>query len=311
MQLPEYQASEFGKVAVLMGGESAEREISLESGKAVHTALLNVGIDAYAIDYHENSFEKLSKNNFDRVFLALHGRGGEDGEIQRKLESIGLPYTGSDAKSSALAMDKIKTKSIWRDAGLPTPNAIEINENSDLDDLTDQVGLPVMIKPVREGSSFGATKVDREESLFSAWTNASKFDDRVMAESWIEGAEYTVPILGDTVLPVIKLETKRKFYDYEAKYNSKAKTKHVIPVNIANRDLKKVLNIAYKAHKLIGCRGVTRSDFKFYNGKFYLLEINTQPGMTKLSLVPEIAAYRGMSFINLIEWIINDASINR
>ena len=304
MQLPEYQASEFGKVAVLMGGKSAEREISLESGKAVHAALLNVGIDAYAIDYHENSFEKLSKNNFDRVFLALHGRGGEDGEIQRKLESIGLPYTGSDAKSSALAMDKIKTKSIWRDAGLPTPNAIEINENSDLDDLTDQVGLPVMIKPVREGSSFGATKVDREESLFSAWTNATKFDDRVMAETWVEGDEYTVPILGETILPVIKLETKRKFYDYEAKYNDD-KTKYICPCGLNQVSESAIGKVSKKACSLLGVSGWGRVDLMIDSNKQeWLIEVNTIPGMTSHSLVPMSAKKAGISFEKLVTQIL-------
>ena len=222
----------------------------------------------------------------------------------RKLESIGLPYTGSDAKSSALAMDKIKTKSIWRDAGLPTPNAIEINENSDLDDLTDQVGLPVMIKPVREGSSFGATKVDREESLLSAWTNATKFDDRVMAESWVEGDEYTVPILGETILPVIKLETKRKFYDYDAKYNDD-KTKYICPCGLDQVSESAIGEVSKKACSLLGVSGWSRVDLMIDSNKQeWLIEVNTIPGMTSHSLVPMSAKKAGISFEVLVTQIL-------
>jgi D-alanine-D-alanine ligase len=231
MLLSENQLFQFGKVVVLMGGESAEREISLESGKAVHAALLKAGVDAHIIDYQKDSFHELINSGFDRVFLALHGRGGEDGTIQRELEAVGLPYTGSDALSSARAMDKIKSKSIWRDAGLPTPNAIEIDQKSNWEYVAEQVGLPVMIKPVREGSSFGAAKVYQVEDLFSAWTNASQFDERVMAERWIEGDEYTAPILDNKVLPFIKLETKNEFYDYDAKYNDDS-TQYICPCGL-------------------------------------------------------------------------------
>ena len=207
MQLPKYSAKDFGKVAVLMGGESAEREISLESGKAVHAALTQSGIDAHVIDYKPGLCNQLVDNAYDRVFLALHGRGGEDGTVQKELELVGIPYTGSSSSASALAMDKVKSKSIWHKAGLSTPDSIEVNENSNWKSVAKKIGLPVMIKPVREGSSFGAAKIDRIEDLFQAWINASQFDDRVMAESWITGQEYTVPILDDKVLPIIKLET--------------------------------------------------------------------------------------------------------
>ena len=219
MRLSEYSVEEYGKVAVLMGGESAEREISLESGKAIYAALLQSGINAHIIDYKSNSFNQLLNNDFDRVFLALHGRGGEDGTVQKKLEAAGLPYTGSNASASALAMDKIKSKSIWHKAGISTPKSIEVNQNTNWQDVAEKIGLPIMIKPVREGSSFGAAKINRMEDLCSAWMNASQFDDRVMAESWVTGNEYTVPILGEKVLPMIKLETKNTFYDYDAKYN--------------------------------------------------------------------------------------------
>ena len=304
MQLPEYQASEFGKVAVVMGGESAEREISLESGRAVHSALLEVGIDSHIIDYQKDSFEQLINNNFDRVFLALHGRGGEDGTIQKELDSIGLPYTGSDASSSALAMDKIKSKSIWRDEGLATPNAIEINKNSNWDNVVEQVGLPIMIKPVREGSSFGAAKVEHKENLFSAWVNASQFDDRVMAESWIEGGEYTVPILEEMVLPMIKLETKREFYDYEAKYNDND-TKYICPCDLDKVFESTIGEVSKKACKLLGVSGWSRVDLMIdSNRQEWLIEVNTIPGMTSHSLVPMSAEKAGISFGQLVTQIL-------
>jgi len=231
MHTPEYQASEFGKVAVLMGGQSAERAISLESGQAVHAALCNVGIDAHTIDFDKNSFHQLINGGFDCVFIALHGRGGEDGTIQGALESIGMPYTGSDVLGSALAMDKIRSKAIWCDSGLLTPAAVELTHTSIWDQIAKQIGLPIMVKPVREGSSFGATKVTETGQLSSAWMQASQFDGRVMAESWIEGDEYTVPILNDIVLPMIKLETTREFYDYKAKYEDD-NTKYICPCGL-------------------------------------------------------------------------------
>jgi D-alanine-D-alanine ligase len=304
MQLPEYQALEFGKVAVLMGGESTEREISLESGRAVHTALLKVGIDAHFIDYQKDSFNQLINNDFDRVFLALHGRGGEDGTIQGELESIGLPYTGSDTSASALAMDKIRSKSIWRDAGLPTPNAIEIHQNSDWDHVVEQVGLSAMVKPVREGSSFGATKVDQVENLLSAWINASQFDERVMAESWIEGDEYTVSILDGRVLPVIKLETKNEFYDYDAKYND-SNTQYICPCGLDRVSESALGEVSKEACKLLGVSGWSRVDLMIDSSKQeWLIEVNTIPGMTSHSLVPMAAEKAGISFEQLVVQIL-------
>jgi len=304
MQLPEYQALEFGKVAVLMGGESAEREISLESGKAVHSALLSIGVDSHIIDYHKDSFKRLIKNDYDRVFLALHGRGGEDGTIQKELESIGLPYTGSDASSSALAMDKIKSKSIWRDGGLSTPNATEINKNTNWDNLVEQIGLPIMIKPVREGSSFGAAKIEQKEDLFSAWENASQFDDRVMAESWVEGDEYTVPILNNMVLPMIKLETKREFYNYDAKYND-SNTKYICPCGLDAVFESKIGKISKEACQLLGVSGWSRVDLMIdANKQEWLIEVNTIPGMTSHSLVPMSAKKAGITFELLVTQIL-------
>ena len=304
MQLPEYQALEFGKVAVLMGGESAEREISLESGSAVHSALLKIGVDSHIIDYQKDSFEQLTNNNFDRVFLALHGRGGEDGTIQKKLESIGIPYTGSDSSSSALAMDKIKSKSIWRDGGLSTPNTIEINKNTNWDNVVEQIGLPIMVKPVREGSSFGAAKVEQKENLFSAWENASQFDDRVMAESWVEGSEYTVPILNKMVLPMIKLETKQEFYNYDAKYNDKD-TKYICPCGLDKVFESTIGEISKKACELLGISGWSRVDLMIdANQQEWLIEVNTIPGMTSHSLVPMSAKKAGISFEQLVTQIL-------
>lgn len=300
MLLSENQLFQFGKVVVLMGGESAEREISLESGKAVHAALLKAGVDAHIIDYQKDSFHELINSGFDRVFLALHGRGGEDGTIQRELEAVGLPYTGSDALSSARAMDKIKSKSIWRDAGLPTPNAIEIDQKSNWEYVAEQVGLPVMIKPVREGSSFGAAKVYQVEDLFSAWTNASQFDERVMAESWIEGDEYTVPILDNKVLPFIKLETKNEFYDYDAKYNDDS-TQYICPCGLDDVFELTLGKTSIEACKLLGVSGWSRVDLMVdTNNQEWLIEVNTIPGMTSHSLVPMAAEKAGISFEELV-----------
>ena len=311
-----YEASRFGKVAVLMGGESAEREISLESGRAVHSALLKAGVDSHMIDYQKDSFERFINdghvNDLDRVFLALHGRGGEDGTIQKELESIGLPYTGSDASSSALAMDKIKSKSIWRDAGLSTPGAIEINRDTNWDNVVEQIGLPIMVKPVREGSSFGAAKVEQKENLFSAWENASQFDDRVMAESWIDGDEYTVPLVAmetpqgwcHRVLPMIKLETKREFYDFDAKYND-SNTKYICPCGL-DRDFEFTIGMrSEKACELLGVCGWGRIDLIIdANKQEWLIEVNTIPGMTSHSLVPMSWGKWGHSFEELVKTIL-------
>lgn len=304
MHTPEYQTSEFGKVAVLMGGQSAERTISLESGQAVHTALCNVGIDAHTIDYDKNSFHQLINDGFDRVFIALHGRGGEDGTIQGALESIGMPYTGSDVLGSALALDKIRSKAIWRDSGLPTPAAVELTQASNWDEIAEQMGLPIMVKPVREGSSFGATKVTQARLLSSAWMQANQFDDRVMAESWIEGDEYTVSILNDIVLPMIKLETTREFYDYKAKYEDND-TKYICPCNL-DEDVEQTLGeLSTQACQLLGVSGWSRLDLMLDDtNQAWLIEVNTVPGMTSHSLVPMAAKQAGLSFEQLAVQIL-------
>ncbi len=304
IRVPEYQAFDFGKVAVLMGGESAERTISLESGKAVHTALCNAGIDAHAIDFDKSGFQKLLNNDFDRVFIALHGRGGEDGTIQGALESTGLPYTGSNVMSSALAMDKIRSKAIWRDSGLPTPDVVELNQSSNWEQIAEQLKLPIMVKPVREGSSVGACKVTQVDDLFSAWQQAIKFDDRVMAESWIEGKEYTVSILGKTVLPMIKLETKRDFYDYQAKYEDDD-TKYICPCELDENTERDLGELALKANNLLGVSGWSRVDLMIdSSNQRWLIEVNTVPGMTSHSLVPMAAKQAGLSFEQLAVQIL-------
>ena len=249
----------------------------------------------------------------DIIFNALHGQFGEDGYIQTILETYKIPYTHSGVIASSIAMDKEISKKIFIKNKIPTPKYIKFdytkNKVDIIKNIEKKLKFPVVIKPINEGSSvhvYICTKKNIIKNL--KFLQSYK---QVLIEEFIPGREIQVAIMGKKVLGAIELEPKRKFYDYEAKYNSKSKTKHIIPVNLSKNDLDKISNFAFKAHKLIKCRGVTRSDFKFYKGKFYLLEINTQPGMTKLSLVPEIANYYGVSFIKLIEWILRDASINK
>ena len=304
------------KVLILGGGISKERLISLETAKEVFKELIKQKYKVLISEPDKNLIKKINNFKPDIIFNALHGQFGEDGFIQTVLESQNIKYTHSGVIASSIAMDKEISKKIFLKNKILTPKYIKINineyrkKNKNLIQKIDKkLGYPVVIKPINEGSSvhvYICTKKDIIQKM-----NKLKFYKEILVEEFISGREIQVAILGKKKLGAIELIPKRKFYDYEAKYNAKAKTKHIIPIDISKSDLKKVLNIALKAHKLIGCRGVTRSDFKFFKGKFYLLEINTQPGMTKLSLVPEIAAYNGMSFINLIEWILKDASVNR
>ncbi len=310
MRLPEYEANDFGKVAVLMGGQSAERPISLQSGAAVTTALCNAGVNAHAIDFDKNALNQLITDGFDRVFIALHGRGGEDGTIQGALETIGMPYTGSGVLGSAIAMDKIKSKSLWRDNGLSTPAAIELCAASQWQQVAEQVGLPIMVKPVREGSSIGASKVLEAKALSSAWAQANKFDDRVMAESWIEGDEYTVPILNETVLPVIKLETARDFYDYQAKYEDDD-TKYLCPCGLDKAFEKTLGELCLKACKQLDVSGWARVDVMIDSSNtVWLIEVNTVPGMTSHSLVPMAAKHAGISFEQLVVQILATSGLS-
>ncbi len=310
MRLPEYRASDFGKVAVLMGGQSAERPISLQSGEAVTTALCNAGVNAHAIDFNKDTLNQLIKDGFDRVFIALHGRGGEDGTIQGALETIGMPYTGSGVLGSAMAMDKIKSKSLWRDNGLSTPAAVELCAMSQWQQVAEQVGLPIMVKPVREGSSIGASKVLEAKDLSSAWAQANKFDDRVMAESWIEGNEYTVPILNETVLPVIKLETARDFYDYQAKYEDDD-TRYLCPCGLDKEFEKALGELCLNACQRLDVSGWARVDVMIdSSNKVWLIEVNTVPGMTSHSLVPMAAKHAGISFEELVVQILATSGLN-
>ena len=304
------------KVLILGGGFSKEREISLITAKSVLKALKNKKYKAVVAEPDGSLLNKIKSFRPNVVFNALHGRFGEDGYVQAILETSKVKYTHSGVLASYIAMDKEASKKIFIKNKITTPKYIKyifgnynkINKKKIIK-IKKKLKFPVVIKPINEGSSVDVYICN--EKNFSKNLKKLFHYKQILIEEFIGGREIQVAIMGKKKLGTIELVPKRKFYDYEAKYNSKAKTKHLIPVSISKKDLNKVENIALKAHKLIGCRGITRSDFKFFNGKFYLLEVNTQPGMTSLSLVPEIAAHKGISFIKLIEWMIKDASINR
>jgi len=282
-----------------MGGSSAEREISLLSGQAVFEALQRQKIDAHIVDPREDLMAQLATGNFDRVFIALHGRGGEDGLMQGLLETLELPYTGSGVLGSSLAMDKCRSKRIWQSHEIPTPAFVELNEHSDWQAVVEYLDLPLIVKPVREGSSYGASKVKESGELESAWRQAREYDARVMAESWITGNEYTVPILDDEILPMIRLETPREFYDYEAKYIADT-TQYHCPCGLDAGVESELGNLAFAAFKALDARGWGRVDFMLdTEGKPWLIEVNTIPGMTSHSLVPMSAKQAGMSFDEL------------
>ena len=301
------------KILVLCGGISKERLISLETGKQVVKELKKNQYKVITSEPNNTLLKRIKVFRPDVIFNALHGQFGEDGYIQTILETQKIPYTHSGVIASSIAMDKEISKEIFIKNKLLTPKYIkfnyEKNKTNIIKIIEKKLSFPVVIKPVNEGSSVNVYICTKKDII-------KKLDklciyNEILIEEFIPGREIQVAMMGDKTLGAIELKPKRKFYDYEAKYNLNAKTEHIMPVNLRKKDLKKVMDITSKAHKVIGCRGVTRSDFKFYKGKFYLLEINTQPGMTKLSLVPEIAGYAGISFIKLIEWILKDASINR
>ena len=293
------QTMNFGKVAVMMGGSSAEREISLQSGQAVLDALQRQKIDAHIVDPQKDMMTQLEKGKYDRVFIALHGRGGEDGLMQGMLETLGLPYTGSGVLGSSLAMDKCRSKRIWQSYEIPTPPFVELDEHSDWVDVAKYLGLPLIVKPVREGSSYGASKVKELNEMENAWRQACEYDERVMAESWIEGDEYTVSILADESLPMIRLETPREFYDYEAKYIAESTQYHCpsgLDVEIENE----LSKLAVDAFQALDASGWGRVDLMVdANGKPWLIEVNTIPGMTSHSLVPMSAKGAGINFDEL------------
>ena len=302
------------KVTVLMGGISAERDVSLDSGKACAKALAEIGFEVTSLDAKDDFIEKLIKNKPDKVFNALHGRFGEDGSIQGLLEHLKIPYTHSGILSSAIAMDKLTSKKIFKDAKISSPEYQVIKTLEDFQ--SSKIGYPCVVKPNNEGSSVGVyifnePKKSDEKTIISL---LKKYTFLIL-EKYIPGREIQVAVMGSKALGGIEIVPTRSFYDYEAKYSANAKTKHIIPVKINEADYKKILDMALQAHNILGCRGVTRSDFRYNESdklnKIYILEVNTQPGMTSLSLVPEIANYYGISFNELVKWIINDASTNR
>ncbi len=290
----------YGKVAVLMGGSSAERVISLETGRAVHAALCRRGVDAYALDAREDVIEQLLQGKFDRAFIALHGRGGEDGVIQGALETLAIPYTGSGVLGSALAMDKVRSKTIWQQQGLMTPVFIEVSSEQELHRAAEQIGLPLMVKPIHEGSSCGASKVAELSDIQSAWHTASQYDDGIMAEQWLTGREYTAAILGQEVLPLILLETPHAFYDYRAKYEVDS-TRYICPCGLDTEREDEVRTVALQAFNAVGASGWGRVDlFVDEAGETSLIEVNTVPGMTGHSLVPMAAIQAGIEFDTLV-----------
>ncbi len=299
----------FGKVAVLMGGRSAEREISLKSGTMVLDALKKSGVDAHAFDPRDHGLEALKVQRFDRAFIALHGRFGEDGTVQGALEYLGIPYTGSGVMASALAMDKWRTKLLWRAAGLPTPNYELMSARTDPAGLAGRLGLPLMVKPAREGSSIGMGKVTTIEKIAPAYELAARYDDVVIAERFVEGIELTAAILGDEPLPLIRLETPREFYDYEAKYFADD-TRYICPCGLPAEQERTVQRTALEAFRILGCSGWGRVDAMLdHDGKLQLLEVNTIPGMTDHSLVPMAARAKGISFEDLVVRILDTAHV--
>ena len=303
------------RILILGGGISKERDVSLETAKQVNICLKKK-FKTIICEPDKNLVKNIKKFKPTIIFNALHGRFGEDGYIQSILEKIKIKYTHSGVISSFISMNKILSKELFIKNKILTPKFIKYDFKNNhtitkkiISKIDKKLKFPVVIKPINEGSSVDVF-ICSKKNILGKLKKLKKYNE-IIIEKYIGGREIQVAILGKKKLGAIELKPKRKFYDYTAKYSSKAKTEHIIPVDLEKKNLDKVLNISLKAHKLLGCRGVTRSDFKFYKNKFYLLELNTQPGMTKLSLVPEIAAHRGISFYKLLEWIVNDASIKR
>ena len=301
------------RILILSGGISKERLISLDTGLQVAKELIKNNYRVKISEPDNQLVKNIKKFKPDIIFNALHGQFGEDGYIQTILEGYKIPYTHSGPIASSIAMDKEISKKFFRKNKINTPKSILYSFDKKEKDLLKLVNkklrFPVVVKPKNEGSSVNVY-ICSKKNILKILKKMHNYK-QIMIEEFIAGREIQVAIMGNKKLGAIELKPKRKFYDYQAKYNTKAKTKHIIPVKLAKKKLDEVLNIALRAHKTIGCKGVSRADFKFYKGKFYLLEINTQPGMTKLSLVPEIASYYGISFIDLIKWILKDASTKK
>jgi D-alanine-D-alanine ligase len=290
---------QIGRVAVLMGGTSAERDISLMSGNAVHQALINAGVDAFKLDIEHNAINQLQDMKADRVFNILHGRGGEDGQLQAVMDTLGIIYTGSDVCASALAMNKLLTKRVLRGSGLPTPEFQVLNSKEDCKRLLDELGLPVFVKPNLEGSSIGMTAVTKAEGLIPAWEKARQFGE-VFAEKWVMGSEYTAGFLGNEVLPLIKLETPREFYDYEAKYFSDD-TIYTCPCGLDQETNSIINDLVTQTIKVTGVKHWGRVDIMLDEDKQpHIIEINTVPGMTDHSLVPMAAKQAGLGMSELV-----------
>ncbi len=295
----------FGKVAVLLGGRSAEREISLQSGQAVLDALRRSSVDAHPFDPAEQALEELLHQGFNRAFIALHGRFGEDGTIQGVLEWLGLPYTGSGVMASALAMDKWRTKLIWQATGIQSPRYELLQADSNFEQVAETLGLPLIVKPAREGSTIGLSKVHHKQDLAAAYQLAAQHDGLVLAEEFIAGTELTVAILGETPLPVVKIQIAGELYDYQAKYFSN-ETKYFCPSGLPDELESIIQNQALRAYQVLGCQGWGRVDLILsQTNQFYFLEANTSPGMTSHSLVPMAARTAGISFEDLVLRILD------
>ncbi len=301
------QAKDFGRVAVLMGGAAAEREISLNSGNAVYQSLLRNKIDAVAIDVTTTALEAIKNIHVERVFNVIHGRGGEDGVLQAVLDTLEIPYTGSDVLASALSMDKLRTKLCWQGAGLVTPKWFLLNKDSDIELCITELGFPLIVKPALEGSSLGMSRVENRAELITAWKEAAQFQCAVYAEAWVQGEEYTVGILNGEALPIIRLETPNAFYDFDAKYRADT-TQYHCPAGLAPKVESELAELALESCKVLGITGWGRVDmFIDEQRQVQLIEVNTVPGMTDHSLVPMAAKQAGLSFDELV-WRILETS---
>ncbi len=302
-------------VVVLMGGLSGEREISFLTGKACSAALKKKGYKVVKLDTKGFFIEKLKKIKPKAVLNALHGQYGEDGFIQSILESLKIPYTHSGVLASSLAMDKVLSRLIFKKNNLKVPKYFTLNSKEKINFIKKMknrmINFPIVIKPINEGSSLGVYICKNKKEFNKNYKKLKKNYEKILVEKYIPGREIQVAVFEKKALGAIELVPKRQFYDYNAKYSKNAKTKHIMPAPLSQKKYSEVLKISKKAHKLLGCKGITRSDFRFYKNKFYLLEVNTQPGMTKLSLVPEIAQHARISFENLVDRMIKNASTNR
>lgn len=309
MQLSAQHIQRLGRIAVLMGGCSAEREVSLRSGQAVLAALHQAGLNAFGLELGQDAVQQLLAERPDTAFIALHGRGGEDGSIQGILEWLQIPYTGSGVLASALAMDKHKCKQLWQGQGLPTPASCLLNRHTLPEVVIEQLGLPIMVKPAHEGSSLGMSKVNSAAALEQAHAKAAEYDEYILAERFIQGEEFTVSLVDDQALPVIGLKTSHDFYDYEAKYQAQD-TQYLLPCGLPTAQEQQIQALAYAAYQAVGCEGWGRVDIMLdQQQRPWLLEINTSPGMTDHSLVPLAAQAAGLTFPDLVVRLLMSARL--